>query len=124
MVARYTAILPAPMKATSKIRDAATAKMRDWAGRTQAGIAKYPMQRSRTYRRTGRLGRGWTYRYGMNGGDLEAIVENKVEYAPYVQGEDQTSLMHVYGWKTVDEVGQKEWKSTLAELADILAKVE
>lgn len=70
---------------------------------------KYPPPKSgprRDGRRTGSLGRNWGS-YRLESGK-QITLENKTEYARYVQGDAKTQARHMAarGWQRVDEVGR------------------
>jgi len=77
----------------------------DSIARDIAGVmAVYPPQRpGSSYVRTGDLGRGWRVEDGryLEGGYVVA-ASNAVEYAPWVQGDDQ-AWMHVGRWDTIGD---------------------
>lgn len=72
-------------------------------GRDIADVMRvYPPERSgQRYERTGDLGRGWRPDDGaFVGGAFVVSISNAVEYAPWVQGEQQ-AWMHVGRWDTI-----------------------
>lgn len=76
--------------------------MQDVARQAQANIKKYPAQRPGTsYRRTGTLGRRWTYRVTMSLYSATAVLGNNTPYGPYVQSEAEQAEVHQgWGWPT------------------------
>lgn len=64
-----------------------------------------PAKPDSDYRRTGKLRRGWNI---MDFGGLRSLVVNEVEYAPYVQGERQVGYHRQTGWRTTDDVAERE----------------
>lgn len=67
-------------------------------------MGQYPAQLPTPYRRTGTLGRGWTWRAGP--GWVE--VYNRVGYSGFVQGftsvdPRQTAIMRQRNWQRLDE---------------------
>ena len=94
------------------------AALRDFAAKAHARLASYPPQTpsaAASYRRTGRLGQGWTTRGPqMSGTSLEIVVGNAIEYAPLVQGFKTHSPLQVrwaspYGWVSVEDITRQEW---------------
>ena len=58
------------------------------------------------------LGKKWTIKYDQ--AKFEATVGNNVSYGPFVQGNKQTKMMQMIGWKTVETVAKEE-KQRVAE---------
>ncbi|HLE04559.1 MAG TPA: hypothetical protein VI729_08125 [Anaerolineales bacterium] len=94
------------------------AALRDFAARAHSRLATYPVQTPSAavhYRRTGKLGQGWTTRGPqMRGTELEVIIGNAIEYAEHVQGFKTHPPLQVrwaapYGWISVEEVAKQEW---------------
>lgn len=102
------------------------ARMRKFAGEGVRAMAKYPASRPSAYRRTGTLGRGWTYRYSRQGGSLIADIQNPVPYAVWVQGGDaiggprQSARMAARGWQTTTDAVEPLWEAAIKEIADLL----
>lgn len=88
----------------------------DSIGKDIAGVmAVYPPERpNSTYVRTGDLGRGWRVEDGvyLEGGYV-VTASNAVEYAPWVQGDDQ-AWMHKGRWDTIGDA-EKELADPAAE---------
>ena len=76
--------------------------MQDVARQAKANIKKYPEQRpGASYRRTGTLGRRWTYRVTMTLYSATAVLGNNTPYGPYVQSEAEQADVHKgWGWTT------------------------
>lgn len=126
-----------PIKPSRKITAVDTADvvklLRNYAARTvrRMGADYEKVTPSPRYRRTGTLGRGWTF-VGprKKGNDLAVEVGNNVEYAGYAQGftpdvggdsdEHQTRVMSQRGWAPVNEVAREEWDRIGQELEDML----
>lgn len=69
-------------------------------------MMEYPPQRAESdYRRTGQLRRGW---YIESFGNLRSLVLNEVPYSIYVQGERQVWYHRQTGWKTTDQVAERQ----------------
>ena len=80
-------------------------------------VSRYPTQRSHIrYRRTGRLGQGWTTIWPHFEGDkLITGTGNKIAYAGPVQGfkrrrPRQRDWAQSYGWPNVEDIGKGVWK--------------
>ena len=79
-------------------------------------LSKYPPART-PYRRTGRLGGGWTLiPPRAEGSKLVTGTGNKVVYAGFVQGyrrrrPRQRRVFSGYGWPNVEDVGKRVWKA-------------
>lgn len=96
------------------------AGIKEAAQHVQGVAALYPPPKAdSTYRRTDNLGDGWT----VNPFKLGASVENNVDYGPYVQGEQQVGFHAVTGWKTTDQIAEKEKKVVLALIQDAVERV-
>lgn len=97
------------------------------AGRKRAFIR-------RSYRRTGRLGKGWRFgpgngRVRRRGNDLIVEVLNRVPYAIHAQGprpglknRRQTDLMYARRWPNVTEVSRRRWREHRMIIVRILAQ--
>jgi len=57
-----------------------------------------------TYRRTGTLGRRWTYRTNSSLFSVTAIVGNNTAYAPLVQDAEAQAEVHRGRWQTAQQV--------------------
>jgi len=103
---------------TKANKGAVVAAMRNWAANSVSDLSRYPPTRS-TYRRTGRLGRSWTFSGpAAKGKDLVVEVGNNVEYAPFVEGLEtqdprQLALFKAYGWPSAEAVAKKHWKTAV-----------
>jgi len=64
-----------------------------------------PPPPSSTYVRTGTLKKSWTSK--VNRGRFEAQVGTRLNYAPYVLGDDDQAAVHRGRWKTVGQVADK-----------------
>lgn len=85
-----------------------------------ADAADYPPPTGGTYVRTGNLGHGWTDGNTLfQGGStmLEAVRENSVAYAPYVQGAAEQARVHVGRWRT-DEQLMDAWEARVAQMVE------
>lgn len=72
-------------------------------------LSKYPPQASprrgaKVYRRTGRLGRGWSVSVSMLSSSVEIRLGNPVPYSPLVQGERTQARWHRGRWQTEESV--------------------
>jgi hypothetical protein len=77
--------------------------------RLQSRMATYPPQRpGSTYRRTGRLGRSWTYAITTMTNSLVGKVGNNVVYAPRVQSKRFQQRAFKGRWQTNEDVLQQE----------------
>ena len=91
------------------------ARLRDVGVEADSLLSAYPQARTR-YRRTGRLGRGWTLLGPLEqGGGLTVTVGNNVVYAGFVQGfrrrrPRQKPVFSRYNWPNVEEVGKQAWE--------------
>ena len=91
-----------------------TKAMRDvGAGTVQVMKDSYPAQKATTYRRTGGLGRGWSYRGPRRAGNnIEVRVGNDRKHAPFVQGlktlgksdQQQIDPFPSYGWSSLEDI--------------------
>lgn len=93
-----------PSQVGSDVRESLRPVLRDMRGQ----LARYPAERpGQRYRRTGRLGRGWTEtqeRYVVRGGgSIDLILENRVDYVDQVQGDDQ-GILFIGRWQTVSSI--------------------
>lgn len=93
-----------PQQVNSDVRESLRPVLRDMKGR----LATYPGERpNQRYRRTGRLGRGWTgtqERYVVRGGGgIDLTLTNPVDYVDRVQGDDQ-SIYFLGRWETASAV--------------------
>lgn len=69
-------------------------------------MMEYPPKKADSdYKRTGKLRRGW---YIESFGQLRSLVLNEVPYAIYVQGEKRVWFHKLTGWKTTDEVIERQ----------------
>ena len=92
-------------------------------------MKKYPPQQSKVnrsgrsvaYRRTGTLGRNWTYKFASSRGGFQVDVTNPVPYAGFVQGDKgvQVNDMNRRGWVSIEDVGMSEWRKTLPKIQRI-----
>jgi hypothetical protein len=99
-----TAFGALPSQVNSDVREALRPVLRDMKGR----LATYPGERTnQRYKRTGRLGRGWTQtqeRYIVrSGGGIELTLTNPVDYVDAVQGDDQ-GVLFLGRWETASAV--------------------
>lgn len=73
-------------------------------------LAIYPGQRPRQrYKRTGRLGRGWTERkpaFTRSSAGIAATLRNPVSYAPFVQSAGSQAWFHRGRWVNTVEAEQ------------------
>jgi hypothetical protein len=93
-----------PQQVGSDVRESLRPVLRDMKGR----LATYPGERpNQRYRRTGRLGRGWTgtqERYVVrSGGGVDMTLTNPVSYVDQVQGDDQ-GIFFIGRWETASAV--------------------
>jgi hypothetical protein len=93
-----------PAQVNSDVRETLRPVLRDMKGR----LATYPGERTnQRYRRTGRLGRGWTSaqeRYIVRaGGGVDLTITNTVDYVDRVQGDDQ-DIWFIGRWETASAV--------------------
>jgi hypothetical protein len=93
-----------PAQVNSDVREQLRPVLRDMKGR----LATYPGERpNQKYRRTGRLGRGWTQtqeRYIVrSGGGIDLTLTNPVDYVDRVQGDDQ-DIWFIGRWETASAV--------------------
>ena len=78
-------------------------------------VSSYPPART-SYRRTGRLGQGWTTIWPHAEGDrLITGTGNKIAYAGPVQGfkrrrPRQGRVFRGYNWPNVEDIGKGVWK--------------
>jgi hypothetical protein len=82
-------------------------------------MAVYPPERpGSSYVRTGDLGRGWRVEDGryLEGGYV-VTASNAVEYAPWVQGDDQ-AWMHVGRWDTIGDAEKELTDPAAEQIAD------
>jgi hypothetical protein len=59
-----------------------------------------PKRGAKVYRRTGRLGRGWSVSVSVLSGSVQIRLGNPVPYSPLVQGERTQARMHRGRWIT------------------------
>lgn len=91
------------------------ARLRDVGVDVVNRMSDYPPART-SYRRTGRLGEGWTMEGPKAEGiDLVVISGNKVGHAGLVEGfrrrrPRQLKLFRGYGWPSVEDIGKEVWK--------------
>lgn len=71
-----------------------------WAGEIIGRLRSYPPART-AYIRTGNLAAGW------NVTDSPVVITNPVEYASFVQGDDQLALFEDLGWMSVTTVADE-----------------
>lgn len=68
-------------------------------------LKRYPPEPSgSTYRRTGLLGRRWTFKVSAGLFGVSVIAGNNTIYGPWVQSEAQQAWMHEGRWQTDEEV--------------------
>lgn len=78
-------------------------------------MAKYPPKKPSSYKRTGRLGLGWTYRIP----DVLSIeVTNAVPYAPRVQGPTEGPVRQAQQFK------ERGWQNITDEAAKVIERHE
>lgn len=105
-------------KASDIVKVKAIQKMVGWGGKVQNKMQTYPPSRS-DYRRTGRLGSGWSQKV-----DADSVtVYNDVEYAPYVEGDEQRGYHGANGWPKLSRVAADEWDKTVALLRDLFQEI-
>lgn len=124
MALQFRAIVPKNLGSSldhAKVSSAVYNEMRDFAGRVNRIMAKYPPQSPTPYVRTGTLGRGWFVKIAASGQDIVVYVVNPVTYATYVLGPNQSRVMKSKGWKTLEAVANQEWRKTQLRIADIVA---
>lgn len=96
-------------------RSKVVARLRDVGVDVVGRMSDYPPART-SYRRTGRLGEGWTMEGPKAEGiDLVVISGNKIAHAGLVEGfrrrrPRQLKLFRGYGWPSVEDVGKDVWK--------------
>lgn len=87
-------------------KDAYAEGIEESAKHVRRKLMEYPPKRSGSdYKRTGKLRKGW---YIESFGDLRSLVLNETDYADYVQGERQVWFHRQTGWKTTDQVAERE----------------
>lgn len=68
-------------------------------------LKKYPPPPpNSSYRRTGTLGRRWTFQVRRNLYGVKVIAGNNTSYAPDVQDPDQQAPVHQGRWQTTEDV--------------------
>lgn len=93
------------------------AALRDFATAVVDRLSDYPPHGGGRYRRTGKLGRGWTPKGPeMRGQGLVVDVGTNVTYAPFVEGfrtkaPKQTKGAQRAGWPSIEQVAKEEWRS-------------
>ena len=91
------------------------ARLRDVGVDVVNRMSDYPPAMT-PYRRTGRLGEGWTLDGPRAEGiGLVVIAGNKVGHAGFVEGfrrrrPRQRKLFRNYGWPSVEDIGKDVWK--------------
>lgn len=118
---KFTAIVPKTPLVSNPV-PALEAALLKWAGGVHREVAKYPRQRRTTYRRTGTLKRLWWTHLDRHGGALVAEVENLIDYAPFVQGENQSEVMRAKGWSRIDEIGERHLKQLEKHTGEIFER--
>jgi hypothetical protein len=122
---KFTAIVPTRMVGDAMMRRAKLdGLMKDIAIEAQKQLQEYPpwspwKRPPKTGlraggKRTGTLGSGWGSYQLVSGRSV--TLENKTEYAQYVQGRRgmQTRAMEARGWKRVDDVAKDAVKKSVA----------
>ena len=91
----------------------------------EAGLYPPPVP---TYSRTLLLGRSWTTKVQASSDNVIGEVFNNVEYAPFVQGQQQTWFHADHGWQTLPQAYEKQsgeikrlFQKGLQEAADEIA---
>lgn len=73
--------------------------------RVRARLKTYPPARSgQRYRRTGRLGAGWSVTTRLTGNGATLSAANDVEYAKWVQNKPTQAWMHKGRWDTAQDI--------------------
>lgn len=92
---------------------------------TQGKAGDYPSARTR-YRRTGRLGRGWTVRGPVQQGTVLAVITGtNVNYGKYVKGlkkkdPKQRKLFKRLGWASIVDDAEESFRQHKAGLVAAL----
>jgi hypothetical protein len=134
---KFRAIVPKhPPVDLRAVSDKVHHDLRDFGVEFQHKMEDYPPARPwkrppksglrRGGRRTGALKGGWAG--GLHMGHFEVTVENRVKYAPYVQGkrpgrkgEAQTEHMRRRGWQNVTDTARALWPKYQTRLRKSLA---
>lgn len=111
---KFKPIVPKTPPPTPNIR-AVVRELSNFGFEGQKNMSRYPSSQT-AYRRTGRLGRGWT-KVGPSqvSGALAVVIGTNVKYAPFVQGlkgkdPKQKKLFEKLGWLSVTTEGTRLWK--------------
>lgn len=114
---RVRAITPRRLPMATNTEDLARRALGQlgFAGDMVRDMADYPTQQPTTYRRTGTLGREWTFSGpARTPTGIGVLVYNPVGYAVYVEGprngprgRRQTAVMRGKGWPSISDVAER-----------------
>ena len=88
----------------------------------EGAMKVYPLQRSTTYVRTGRLGRSWTTRPIREPGAIGRSIGNNTKYAPWVQSSELQAWMHRGWWQTDEQVLADNQRAIVEVITDALVR--
>lgn len=82
-----------------------TPPMKHTAEAVLSDLRRYPPPRQTRYVRTGDLAKYWSIKVGRTGGhSVQAMLDNPLRYAPYVQSDEFQAFMHRGVWPTEGEI--------------------
>ncbi|RIK41619.1 MAG: hypothetical protein DCC55_11420 [Chloroflexi bacterium] len=91
--------------------------------RVEHRLKVYPAARSgQSYRRTGTLGRRWTYQIRRTAEGVIGEIGNNTVYGPWVQSQQFQAWMHRERWTTDEQALQEEAPLLEAEAEEIVIR--
>lgn len=96
----------------------------EWAANTTPGQRRAffaKLRAGQAGRRSGALARGWVVRVSGSG-EITGTLENRVEYAQFVQGDSMQARFHRGRWQTDRAVVEDEVSTLVDDLNDELAR--
>jgi hypothetical protein len=77
------------------------------------------------YKRTGTLGRSWQHKVAKETDAVIGVVGSQGQIAPYniyVQGEQQTPMMVLIGWKRPIDIYKPHWRKLIRQAEKIVSQ--